>query len=179
MVLLGFTHETGLIIMANYYFVIVGKNDTPVFECDFGPEHEKVGDRCCDAGGLSLCAPMQKEEQRHNQQFAVHSALDTIDEAMWSTPSMCDRPALCICVCPSHVSLLLSCLNRAGFSFLGGNMMCSCASVCARLAATSLTHRAQESQGCGKEHLIRPTGLGVCYRRKYPFDLWLGNVLLL
>ena len=82
----------------SYYFVIVGKGDSPMFECDLGSAISE------DKVLLLQCIPTprdfflilflhhmlfgQKDEMRHNAQFAVHSALDTIDEYMWTTTQM-------------------------------------------------------------------------------------------
>eukprot|EP01097_Dermamoeba_algensis_P007117 TRINITY_DN4467_c0_g1_i1.p1 TRINITY_DN4467_c0_g1~~TRINITY_DN4467_c0_g1_i1.p1 ORF type:complete len:139 (-),score=29.25 TRINITY_DN4467_c0_g1_i1:242-658(-) len=51
-------------------FIIVGKNDTPLYEADFIPVQKK------DASQLQLC------------QFVLHSSLDIVDEMVWKNNSM-------------------------------------------------------------------------------------------
>ena len=51
----------------SYIFIMVGKTDNPIYEAEFS---------------------RKKEENRHLNQFIVHSALDMVDESMWTTNSM-------------------------------------------------------------------------------------------
>ncbi|KAH9283980.1 Trafficking protein particle complex subunit 2B [Echinococcus granulosus] len=55
-----------------YYFVIVGPNDTPLFELTHG---------------LSSKASDQKTDFAYLNQFIAHAALDMVDENMWSSSS--------------------------------------------------------------------------------------------
>ena len=75
-------------VMASYYFVIVGTKDNPIFECEFGAEHERVRSHLFSKVCLEGALTRQRDETRQNQQFAVHSALDTIEELMWGTSQM-------------------------------------------------------------------------------------------
>ncbi|VDM48054.1 unnamed protein product [Toxocara canis] len=56
-----------------YYFVIVGHNDQPIFEMEFPP-----------------CDPKKKREPdtRHLNQFIAHAALDIIDEQILTNSQM-------------------------------------------------------------------------------------------
>lgn len=56
-----------------YYFVIVGHNDQPIFEMEFPP-----------------CDPKKKREPdtRHLNQFIAHAALDIIDEQIITNSQM-------------------------------------------------------------------------------------------
>ena len=49
-----------------YIFIIVGKKDNPIYEVEF----------------------TDKKDERHLNQFIIHSALDMVSEAMWGTNSM-------------------------------------------------------------------------------------------
>ncbi|RKP36789.1 Sedlin [Dimargaris cristalligena] len=58
-----------------YYFTIVGTNDVPLYEAEFGMQIKDT----------SLSA---KEETRYLNQFIAHAALDIIDEAVWNTTDL-------------------------------------------------------------------------------------------
>ena len=56
----------------SYYFAIVGTQDNPLFEYEFGTS-KQGGD------GQSHFA----EQARHLNQFVVHSSLDVVEEVQW------------------------------------------------------------------------------------------------
>ncbi|PKS09996.1 hypothetical protein jhhlp_004620 [Lomentospora prolificans] len=58
----------------SYYFVIVGTQDNPLFEYEFGTS-KQGGDGAAHFG----------DQQRHMTQFIVHSSLDIVEEAQWSS----------------------------------------------------------------------------------------------
>lgn len=61
----------------SFYFAIIGTKDNPLFEAEFGTS-KQGGD------GVSHF----REEQRHQNQFIVHAALDNVEELQWGTSSM-------------------------------------------------------------------------------------------
>ncbi|KAF4123105.1 trafficking protein particle complex subunit 2 [Geosmithia morbida] len=61
----------------SYYFAIVGNQDNPLFEYEFGTS-KQGGD------GQSRFP----EQMRHLNQFILHSSLDIVDEAQWSHGQM-------------------------------------------------------------------------------------------
>ena len=62
----------------SYYFVIVGTQDNPLFEHEFGTS-KQGGD------GAAHFA----DQARSMNQFVVHSSLDVLEEVQWSTGQMC------------------------------------------------------------------------------------------
>ncbi|KAI0439279.1 Sedlin [Xylaria telfairii] len=61
----------------SYYFVIVGTQDNPLFEHEFGTSK---------AGGDGQAR--FPEQARHMNQFIVHSSLDIVEEVEWGTGQM-------------------------------------------------------------------------------------------
>ncbi|KAJ3268659.1 hypothetical protein HDV01_002383 [Terramyces sp. JEL0728] len=53
----------------NSYFIIVGTQDNPLYEAEFGPLQKEA----------------RKDEYRHLNQFILHSSLDIIDELQYGT----------------------------------------------------------------------------------------------
>lgn len=61
----------------SYYFVIIGTQDNPMFEYEFGTSKQS-GD------GIARFP----EQARHMNQFIVHSSLDIVEEVQWGTGQM-------------------------------------------------------------------------------------------
>ena len=61
----------------SYYFAIVGTQDNPLFEYEFGTA-KQGGD------GVARFA----EQARHMNQFIVHSSLDIVEEVQWGNGQM-------------------------------------------------------------------------------------------
>ncbi|KAI0382894.1 Sedlin [Hypomontagnella monticulosa] len=61
----------------SYYFAIVGTQDNPLFEYEFGTSKQ---------GGDGQ--PRFTEQARHMNQFIVHSSLDIVEEVQWGTGQM-------------------------------------------------------------------------------------------
>lgn len=74
----------------SYYFAIVGTQDNPLFEHEFGTS-KQGGD------GQSRFT----DQVRHLNQFIVHSSLDIAEEVQWSHGQMCVVPQAPPCHSPS------------------------------------------------------------------------------
>ncbi|KAI0840564.1 Sedlin [Hypoxylon sp. FL1857] len=61
----------------SYYFAIVGTQDNPLFEYEFGTSKQ---------GGDGQ--PRFSEQARHMNQFIVHSSLDIVEEVQWGSGQM-------------------------------------------------------------------------------------------
>ncbi|OTA66618.1 Sedlin [Hypoxylon sp. EC38] len=61
----------------SYYFAIIGTQDNPLFEYEFGTSKQ---------GGDGQ--PRFSEQARHMNQFIVHSSLDIVEEVQWGTGQM-------------------------------------------------------------------------------------------
>jgi hypothetical protein len=65
----------------SYYFAIIGTQDNPLFEYEFGTA-KQGGD------GVARFA----EQARHMNQFIVHSSLDIVEEVQWAGGQMYEAP---------------------------------------------------------------------------------------
>lgn len=61
----------------SYYFAIIGTQDNPLFEYEFGTSKQ---------GGDGQ--PRFSEQARHLNQFIVHSSLDIVEEVQWTNGQM-------------------------------------------------------------------------------------------
>jgi hypothetical protein len=61
----------------SYYFAIIGTQDNPLFEYEFGTSKQ---------GGDGQ--PRFNEQARHMNQFVVHSSLDIVEEVQWTKGDM-------------------------------------------------------------------------------------------
>lgn len=61
----------------SYYFAIIGTQDNPLFEHEFGTS-KQGGD------GLSRFS----DQARHLNQFILHSSLDVVEEVQWNNGQM-------------------------------------------------------------------------------------------
>ncbi|KAF2397963.1 Sedlin [Trichodelitschia bisporula] len=61
----------------SFYFAIIGTKDNPIFTHEFGTS--KAG-----GDGLSRF----RDDQRHLNQFIVHSSLDIVEEVQWGSGAM-------------------------------------------------------------------------------------------
>lgn len=65
----------------SYYFAIVGTQDNPLFEYEFGTS-KQGGD------GQSRFT----EQARHLNQFVLHSSLDIVEEVQWTSGQLYEKP---------------------------------------------------------------------------------------
>jgi hypothetical protein len=63
----------------SYYFAIIGTQDNPLFEYEFGTSKQ---------GGDGIAR--FPEQARHMNQFIVHSSLDIVEEVQWGGGQMYD-----------------------------------------------------------------------------------------
>ncbi|KAK1768508.1 transport protein particle 20 kDa subunit [Phialemonium atrogriseum] len=61
----------------SYYFAIIGTQDNPLFEYEFGTSKQ---------GGDGQ--PRFSDESRHLNQFVLHSSLDIVEEVQWTNGQM-------------------------------------------------------------------------------------------
>jgi hypothetical protein len=67
----------------SYYFAIIGTQDNPLFEYEFGTS-KQGGD------GQSRF----NEQARHLNQFILHSSLDVVEEVQWNSGQLYDPSPL-------------------------------------------------------------------------------------
>jgi len=77
----------------SYYFAIVGTQDNPLFEYEFGTAKQ---------GGDGVARFPQ--DARHMNQFIVHSSLDVVEEVQWAHGQMYGQP-------PPEVNFMLICIQ--------------------------------------------------------------------
>ncbi|PWA00604.1 hypothetical protein BB558_003341 [Smittium angustum] len=84
-----------------YYFVIVGTNDSPIYEAEIG-------------NSIPESTTAKKDEYKHLNQFIIHSALDLVDDAIWESNNCFLKVVDCVndwnvsaYVTPSNVRLML------------------------------------------------------------------------
>jgi trafficking protein particle complex subunit 2 len=66
----------------SYYFAIIGTQDNPLFEHEFGTSKQ---------GGDGIAR--FPEQARHMNQFIVHSSLDIVEEVQWGGGQMYVPPS--------------------------------------------------------------------------------------
>lgn len=71
----------------SYYFAIIGTQDNPLFEYEFGTAKQ---------GGDGVAR--FPEQARHMNQFIVHSSLDIVEEVQWAQGQMYVSPVLCFTI---------------------------------------------------------------------------------
>lgn len=74
----------------SYYFAIIGTQDNPLFEHEFGTS-KQGGD------GQSRFS----DQARHLNQFILHSALDVVEEVQWNNGQLYAEMS---CPLPSHMT---------------------------------------------------------------------------
>lgn len=74
----------------SYYFAIIGTQDNPLFEYEFGTSKQ---------GGDGQ--PRFSEQARHMNQFVVHSSLDIVEEVQWTKGDMFVSPFLPLITTPA------------------------------------------------------------------------------
>ncbi|KAJ1928712.1 TRAPP subunit [Tieghemiomyces parasiticus] len=91
-----------------YYFVIVGTDDTPLYESELGLQFKDTAPSA------------KKEEARYLNQFVAHAALDIIDEAVCATNDLYLRTVdkynelnVSCYVTPSNIRFILLHDNKA------------------------------------------------------------------
>lgn len=65
----------------SYYFAIIGTQDNPLFEYEFGTSKQ---------GGDGQ--PRFAEQARHLNQFVLHSSLDIVEEVQWTNGQLYASP---------------------------------------------------------------------------------------
>ncbi|CEG76935.1 hypothetical protein RMATCC62417_11760 [Rhizopus microsporus] len=65
--------------MSNYYFVIVGATDNPIYESEIIPSSRS---------SAFIDSSRQKEDHKHLNQFIIHAALDVVEEYQWNVQAM-------------------------------------------------------------------------------------------
>ncbi|XP_065839660.1 trafficking protein particle complex subunit 2-like [Oscarella lobularis] len=68
-------HARAVRMGSNFFFVIVGHNDNPVFRIELSSS-SKAKDSS------------KKDDHHHLNEFVAHAALDVVDESMWNTTAM-------------------------------------------------------------------------------------------
>ncbi len=85
----------------SYYFAIIGTQDNPLFEYEFGTS-KQGGD------GAARFA----EQARHVNQFIVHSSLDIVEEVQWASGQMYGIYGWLSCVVADKSTRYLKCIDR-------------------------------------------------------------------
>lgn len=77
---------------SSFYFVIIGTKDNPLFELEFG-SFRGGGDGVARVspffGTISGANSKFREDNKHMNQFIVHSSLDIVEEVQWTSNTMC------------------------------------------------------------------------------------------
>ena len=73
-------------VPSSFYFVIIGTKDNPIFELEFG-SYRGGGDGIARVP-LPKYLTQFRDDNKHMNQFIVHSSLDIVEEVQWTSPTM-------------------------------------------------------------------------------------------